>query len=287
MSLKTLLLGIQASSGKLPTGTFKFQIETTEENQQFTLPLGNQSTYNFNFIVDWGDGTSDSIITSYDDDDRIHTFVEIGTYDIELAGTCEILTFGNDEGNSHLLLKKLLEFTEDMGFKLLSFYECSNLNTIIPLGNFNSLLQISFPLCTSITTIPSGMFDNSTKIIYFPSAFYGCTGITSIPVNLFKYNTKVISFSAVFRECIGLVHELDGNMFLYNTKVTNFEGAFYGCIGITGSGWGSGNIPETVEGTIIYNAEHQPIPPTETTYCFKDCDALTIETGLPIPVAWK
>ena len=73
-------------------------------------------------------------------------------------------------------------------------------------------------------------------------------------------------------------------MFLYN-EVGSFGYTFDGCSGLTGSGWGSGAVPETVSGTIIYNAENQTSPPYYTDVTFNGCTSLTNYAS--IPAAWK
>ena len=62
-----------------------------------TLPLIEQSlpddlgivtNYNFNFTVDWGDGTT-SEVTSFSDPDKTHTYPSKGTYTITISGTLQ------------------------------------------------------------------------------------------------------------------------------------------------------------------------------------------------------
>lgn len=49
----------------------------------FTLPLVNG--YNYNFIVDWGDGYVGQV-TAYNDADASHTYSSGGTYTIKMTG---------------------------------------------------------------------------------------------------------------------------------------------------------------------------------------------------------
>ena len=53
-----------------------------------TLPLLNTAGYNYNFIVDWGDGTVSQVISATDAN-RIHAYASGGTYTITMTGTLE------------------------------------------------------------------------------------------------------------------------------------------------------------------------------------------------------
>ena len=225
-------------SSPLPTffrpveNTFKFQIVTTAPNQTFTLPInGGGPDYVQNFTVNWGDNSS-SAITSYDDADRIHTYVDAGTYDIELNGKCEWFAFNYEEDCTKV--KKLLSFTGDIGLKVLNFSGCTNLSEIVSLGNFSLLTTAFFMFggCTSLTSIPSGLFDGCKEILSFSNAFNGCNKITSIPTDLFKYNTLVTNFNSAFNGC-NKITSIPSGLFDNNTLVTNFSYAFYSCNKIT------------------------------------------------------
>ncbi len=58
-------------------------------NFEFTIPLKNKSSLRYNFTVDWGDNTSVSEVTSFDDPDKVHTYQNTGVYTIKIQGTCE------------------------------------------------------------------------------------------------------------------------------------------------------------------------------------------------------
>jgi len=58
--------------------------ETTSIDESITIPTEN-STVDYDFTVDWGDGTTEDI--SGRDPDPSHTFDEAGTYTVEITGT--------------------------------------------------------------------------------------------------------------------------------------------------------------------------------------------------------
>jgi hypothetical protein len=122
---KSLKWMIGAKSKK-NIGTFKFSIQTTTPNETFTLPISIFGKYNF--IVNWGDGSLDNAIISYNDPNRIHTYITVGSFIITMTGFCTWFCFSNT--GDRLKVKQLIEFTGDMGFLYLNFYGCNNLTTI-------------------------------------------------------------------------------------------------------------------------------------------------------------
>src|SRR5690554_7971973 len=70
---------------------FKFTIDTTLGiGSSFDLPL--RDGYNYDFVVDWGDGNTDTI-TSYNQAEKLHTYSTGGVYTISITGLCEAWYF--------------------------------------------------------------------------------------------------------------------------------------------------------------------------------------------------
>ena len=70
------------------------------EKQETDEERGEKETYfNYNFTVDYGDGTV-AEITSFDDEDRYHTYSTAGTYDVKINGLCEGWSFYNVGDNA-------------------------------------------------------------------------------------------------------------------------------------------------------------------------------------------
>jgi len=59
---------------------------------QITLPLESSGVYNF--VVDWGDGSS-STITTYDSANNTHNYTSAGNYTLNITGTIQGWTFSN------------------------------------------------------------------------------------------------------------------------------------------------------------------------------------------------
>ena len=72
----------------------------SSNSNQITLPLESSGTYNF--IVDWGDGTSDTI-TQYNQAEVTHTYLNEGIYEIKINGTITGFRFNNLGDRNKLL----------------------------------------------------------------------------------------------------------------------------------------------------------------------------------------
>lgn len=97
----------------------------------------------------------------------------------------------------------------------------------------------TFNKCTSLTSIPSTLFEDYTtgsrNMFYF--AFSGCTGLTSLPSGLFSnFTTGATSvFQGTFDGCTGLT-SIPSGLFSNITTGANlmFSVTFRGCTGLTG-----------------------------------------------------
>ena len=64
--------------------SFDMVIETTTDNELFTIRCHNVGT--FNATIDWGDGTT-STVTSYNDANLTHTYASASEHTISISGT--------------------------------------------------------------------------------------------------------------------------------------------------------------------------------------------------------
>jgi len=75
---------------------FEFGVNTNDSGvsdfNQFKLPL--LSNGSIDFVVDWGDGSQDTI-TTYNQTETLHTYVESGSYNIKIAGILRGWSFNN------------------------------------------------------------------------------------------------------------------------------------------------------------------------------------------------
>ena len=128
-------------------------------------------------------------------------------------------------------------FSKKVTSKYMSgFNGCTSL-TSIPEGLFKNNVNAeyfydTFKGCAGLTSIPEELFKNNVNVKGFSETFSGCTGLTSIPEGLFKNNVNVTSFSYIFSGCRGLTSIPEG-LFKNNVNVTNFREIFEGCTGLT------------------------------------------------------
>lgn len=207
------------------TGSFTFIVELPDA-LDFTLPIVyGGGGYVHDFIVDWDDGSSPSSITSYDDSEATHSYSSSGTYAITMTGRCEYFDFlSDDTTSSRDYVTQLVEFTGDMGFKVLNFSYCAGLTAVVSLGTLDALTTASnmFSNCTTLETIPSNLFAGCRNVEDFDYTFANCQALSSIPADLFKYNTRVTTFKGTFGWCYNFPSTMPTDLFRYNTLVTSF-----------------------------------------------------------------
>lgn len=141
----------KAGSSPVVTPSFEFTIKTdnlstgSTANNQFKLPLISSGA--IDFIVDWGDGTSDNI-TTYNQAEVTHTYPSIGTYDVKIVGDIKGWRFNNSGDRL-----KLLNVSKVDGLNIstnLGFYGCSNMTwtaTDAPIISTTNLSSF-FRFCT-------------------------------------------------------------------------------------------------------------------------------------------
>lgn len=168
---------------------------------------GDGDTTEFNFQVDWGDGTTETGITNDNISTKSkHQYQNAGTYDIKIKGKYESLVCSGDamETANYDKLKKVKQWGTT-GLKYVDFSYCSNLNEIVsPTENsFSNLIGICLAN-TSIQSIPENLFANCPNVTNFSYLFYHCENLESIPEKLFDNCENVENFRYTFEGCASL-----------------------------------------------------------------------------------
>lgn len=183
-------------------------------------------TIEFNFQVDWGDGTTEIGITNDNISTKSkHQYQNAGTYDIKIKGKYEDLQI--EEGN----LKKVKQWGTT-GLKYVFLGYCNLAEIASPTQNsFINLIHIRFEY-TNIQSIPENLFANCPNVTSFYSAFEGCRSLESIPANLFANCPNVTSFQGTFYGCSNLT-SIPGKLFINCSNVITFDATFYECSSLT------------------------------------------------------
>ena len=108
-----------------PDPLFRSTWKVPADSKTITLPLVED--YNYNFTVDWGDGSPISEITAHNDEDKAHTYAEAGDYNLVIEGTLEAWSFNNAGDKDKI---RSVEDFGDLGYTNLSgaFHGSTNLS---------------------------------------------------------------------------------------------------------------------------------------------------------------
>ena len=111
---------------------------TTAPDESITLPLREE--FDYDMIVDWGDDTPVSSITSDSDTDKTHTYAVAGDYTVTITGLAEAWYFNNS--GDKLKIVSVADLG-DMGWLNLgaAFAGCANLTTVLG-GNTSSVTDM-------------------------------------------------------------------------------------------------------------------------------------------------
>ncbi|MGB0524502.1 MAG: BspA family leucine-rich repeat surface protein [Flammeovirgaceae bacterium] len=95
--------------------------ETTSASESLTIPTNSFFT-NYNYVVDWGDGTVETGLTT----DATHTYASAGTYTVEISGDFPAIYFNNGGDRAKIRSIEQWGTTAWQSFDS-AFYGCSNM----------------------------------------------------------------------------------------------------------------------------------------------------------------
>ena len=178
-----------------------------------------------NITINWGDGTQEDYGTTGYFSHK-YSVSEPSNFDIKIIGDIKGL-------NSKDLNKRTITGIKQWGTSKLESMEYAFYKQpleFIANDEFGALQNITsflytFSGCSSLTSIPQGLFDNCTEVTSFAGTFSGCS-LRSIPQGLFDNCTEVTSFAGTFSDCS---FSIPKGLFDNCTKVTSFAYTFKGC----------------------------------------------------------
>src|SRR4030067_1075567 len=145
----------------------------SSNDNQVKLPLELSGVYNM--IVDWGDG-SKNIITAWNQLETTHTYASIGTYIINIYGTCKGFRFNNTGDRLKITDIKTWGNKFNLGNNNGYFYGCNNLL-------INAINILNTPNVTNFSFMFNGFTNFNQSVSNFNTAnattlggmFNGCT----------------------------------------------------------------------------------------------------------------
>ena len=187
-------------------------------------------------VIDWGDGVTEVLDKSYVySADLSHVYAQGAESTVEVAfkGTVETLTTNNSTKGE--VLKASLTGITQWGtpeLKKLSLQDAISLKHLAAdtKGALSAITDFTscFDGCTSLESIPEGLFTMATGARYFDYTFKDCTSLTSLPSDLFAHNASATSFNGTFYRCEAL-ETLPESLFAGTPSAHSLNEIFYGC----------------------------------------------------------
>ncbi len=153
------------------------------------------------------------------------------------------------------------------------FYNCPKLVNIPadlfkPFGTAKLKFTNTFTGCTSLKTLPEGLFATCTKATHFTGAFTDCTALESLPANILSACGEAKYAERMFLGCTAL-KSLPESLFAGCPKIEKFEETFAECTALETIPEGLFSSIGTTTTSIVF------------TSCFKGCTSLkSIPAGL-------
>ena len=140
------IIGSQGNRAWLNDSPLLVELTTTAANQSITLPHLNtdyyqEVTYHYDYIVNWGDGSAEQAVTTYNHANRTHVYAVAGAYQVSIKGLCE--TFYIEGGALAPFVTKVIAWG-NVGLKEISFQACANLTVLA--GDGYGLRIAQYPL---------------------------------------------------------------------------------------------------------------------------------------------
>ena len=168
---------------------------------RITLPL--ISTGSYNFIVEWGDGSTDRI-TTWNQAEVTHTYAAAGVYQLTITGTINGFRFNN--GGDRLKLLSILKW--GTGFRLgatdAHFFGCQNLDLsevedVLNLAGTTSFFN-TFSTCNNLSTINNSNLWDTSNITNMHFTFNVVSGVGKFNSDISNWDmSKVTTLRSTFQ----------------------------------------------------------------------------------------
>lgn len=226
MSMMQMML-LAKSSAVVADSAFVFKV-SIGAGGSFQIPHYPGKSYNYD--VDWGDGNTDTGVTS--SSPHTYTNTSTTTFEIRITGTFPAIFFDNTGDKLKVVS---VDNIGDVGWETFdeAFFGCSNMTSFTAGSgaNTSNVQDMSQMLqnCTSLTSANFSGFDTGSATT-MTNMFRNCNSLTTLDLSDFD-TSSVTTMREMFFDCIDLT-TLDVSSF--NTlNCTNFFQMFRDCRSLT------------------------------------------------------
>ena len=146
-------------------------ISVWEVEAGYVIKLPLVEGFNYDFVVDWGDG-SQSEITSADDPDKIHKYANTGNYTVRISGLVEAWSFPMPLGDYEPCKITSVPDLGDVGWKNLhaAFYACRKLAEVQG-GDVSQVTSMSGMFYHAWSVVPDTSRWDTSNVIHMSGMF--------------------------------------------------------------------------------------------------------------------
>ena len=218
-------LGVSSDLGDTKSSNnFVSTWTTTGADQTVTLPLSSKSGVSYDFTINWGDGTIETVSSAA----ASHEFASAAEYTITVTGTIKGFTF-NNSGDKTVITSITKWGTFDL-FNTGSFYGCSNLDITATDGPTVSIddLGETFRNAAKLTSIGGVSSWDTSGVTDFTQMFRSATeynqDIGSLNVSSAEKVDRMFYGASKFNQDIGswdTGNVISSSYMFYNAEAFN------------------------------------------------------------------
>ena len=257
-----------SSSGGINPDALVTKWNVISDGDSIEIKHSNAFSASINYDIDWGDGNTETGITSAV---KTHTYATAGLYIVQITGSFVAPNFGSSAASNRDLLMEMMQWgTIQYKYMYRAFHECGNmiytatdapdLSTVS--ATQSGLLREMFVNCDSITaldltnwTLP---YDNAQKQYMTYRTFYGLSNCESLNVSGWDLRDANLSYD-IFRlvgtsTTNGCDFQVDNINFSRNSNLTSmFHSSFVNSISV--SNWQLSSTASVSLGNFFQNTK--------------------------------
>ena len=218
-----------------------------DQDRSVTLPLrendGDGNNFDYDFTVDWGDGSDKQAVTAYSDD-ITHTYANAGDYTIKIIGAKFPAWYFNNSGDKNKIIE--VKNLGVVGWKNLAagFYDCRKLTRFTAgTTDTSQVTDMSYMFSNASSLESLDLTDlNTSSVTDMQRMFLSARNLTSLDVSNFD-TSSVRNMQSMFFKSSSLT-SLNLSNFV-TSSVTNMYAMFYYASSLESldlSGWNTSSV---------------------------------------------